>query len=514
MMSAEARRRLPRLVASVAIVLLMGACTTVGPDFEPPEAPVAPDWYQEERNGLTSTGTELVAWWEIFDDPKLNRLVEEAHRANNNLEIAAVRILESRAQLGIATGRQWPQAQTVVGSASYVSPSEAGGPAENFSDFSTGVSVSWEIDFWGRYQRGIESANASLLAAMAGYDDVLVLLTAQVAQTYATIRLTEEQLRIAHQNIEIQRRSYEMIEVLTRLGDTSALDLQQSLTLLLGTEATVPSLKASLQQTKNALSTLLGRPPGDLTQFLGEDGTLPVIPDDLVVGIPADLLRRRPDVRTAELNAMAQNALIGVATADLYPSFSLFGFLGLSAGGPGTALGDLFSGDSLNWNVGGSFIWPFFNYGRIRNNIRVQDARLQQALIVYRESVIQAAREVEDAMVGYVGAMEQDDILQRTVESAQRSNELSMLRYKEGFSDYQRVLDAQQSLFGQQSRYINNRGAAVLAVVDLYKALGGGWEIHGSTYDVSPETQEQMEQRTNWGEYFTNEADSEGGTSD
>ena len=235
MMSAEARRWPPRLVALVAIVLLMGACTTVGPDFEPPEAPVAPDWYQEERNGLTSTGTELVAWWEIFDDPKLNRLVEEAHRANNNLEIAAVRILESRAQLGIATGLQWPQAQTVVGSASYVSPSEAGGPAENFSDFSTGVSVSWEIDFWGRYQRGIEYANASLLAAMAGYDDVLVLLTSQVAQTYATIRLTEEQLGIAHQNIEIQRRSYEIVEVLTRLGDKSALDLQQSLTLLLGT---------------------------------------------------------------------------------------------------------------------------------------------------------------------------------------------------------------------------------------------------------------------------------------
>jgi len=513
-MSFEGHCRSLRLAASVAIALLLGACTTVGPDFEPPEAPVAPDWYQEERNGLTSTGTELVAWWEIFGDPRLNRLVEEAHRTNNNLEIAAVRILESRAQLGIATGLQWPQAQTVVGSASYVSPSEAGGPAENFSDFSTGVSVSWEIDFWGRYQRGIESANASLLAAMAGYDDVLVLLTAQVAQTYATIRLTEEQLRIAHQNIEIQRRSYEIIEVLTRLGDKSALDLQQALTLLLGTEATVPKLEASLQQTKNALSTLLGRPPGDLTEFLGEAGTLPVIPDDLVVGIPADLLRRRPDVRTAEFNAMAQNALVGVATADLYPSFSLFGFLGLSAGGPGTALGDLFSGDSLNWNVGGSFIWPFLNYGRIRNNIRVQDARLQQALIAYRESVIQAAREVEDAMTGYVGALEQDDILQRAVESAQRSNELSMLRYTEGFSDYQRVLDAQQSLFGQQSRYITNRGAAVLAVMDLYKALGGGWEIHEGTYNVSPETQEEMEQRTNWGDYFVNEVEEEGGTSD
>lgn len=501
-------------IAAVAIVLLLGACTTVGPDFEPPEAPAAPAWYQEERDGLTVTGPELVAWWEIFNDPELNRLVAEAHRANNNLEIAAVRILEARAQLGIATGLQWPQSQTVSGSAGYVSPSEAGGPAEGFSDYNIGVGISWEIDFWGRYQRGIESANAALLAAMADYDGALVLLTAQVAQTYVTIRLIEEQLRIAGQNIEIQRRSYEIVEVLARRGDKSALDLQQALTLLRGTEATVPGLEASLQQSKNALSTLLGRPPGDLTELLGGEGSLPATPDALVVGIPADLLRRRPDLRSAELNAMALNAQIGVATADLYPSFGLFGFLGFSSAGPGTGLDDLFSADSLNWNVGGSLIWPFLNYGRIRNNIRVQDARLQQALIAYREAAIQAAREVEDAMAGYLGAMEQHRILFEAVESARRSNDLSMLRYKEGLSDYQRVLDAQQALFGQQSRYISNRGAAVLAVVDLYKALGGGWEVHGGTYDVSPETREQMEQRTNWGDYFVNETGDEGGISD
>ena len=511
MTSFAACSRLPGPTVSVAMALALTACT-VGPDFETPEATVSPSWYQEEREGLTSTGTELVAWWEAFGDPKLNFLVEEAHRANNNLEIAAIRILESRAQLGIATGLRWPQAQTVGGSASYVSPSEASGPAEDFWSSDFGASVSWEIDFWGRYRRGIESADAALLATMASYDDVFVLLTAQVAQTYSTIRLTEEQLGIAYQNIEIQRRSYEIVEVLARRGEKSALDLQQAQTLLLGTEATVPGLEAALQQAKNALSTLLGRPPGDLTDFLGEEGTLPAIPNELVVGIPADLLRRRPDVRAAELDAMAQNAQVGVATADLYPSFGLFGFLGLAAGGPGIDPGDLFSGDSLNWNAGGAFVWPFLNYGRIRNNIRVQDARLQQALITYRETVIQAAREVEDAMSGYVGAIEQDVILAKAVQSAQRSNDLSMLRYREGFSDYQRVLDAQQSLFTQQSRYVTNRGAAVLAVVDLYKALGGGWEIHGDTYDVSPETQEEMEQRTNWGDYFVAEDNSEGGT--
>ena len=260
MSSLETSSRAAGLTASVVTVVLLTACT-VGPDFETPEATVSPSWYQEEREGLTSTGTEVVAWWEAFGDIQLNRLVEEAHRANNNLEIAAVRILESRAQLGIATGLRWPQSQTVGGTASYVSPSEASGPAEDFWSSDFGASVSWEIDFWGRYRRGIESANAALLATMASYDDVLVLLTAQVAQIYSTIRLTEEQLGIAYQNIEIQRRSYEIVEVLARRGEQSALDLQQAQTLLLGTEATVPGLEAALQQAKNALSTLLGRPP-------------------------------------------------------------------------------------------------------------------------------------------------------------------------------------------------------------------------------------------------------------
>jgi NodT family efflux transporter outer membrane factor (OMF) lipoprotein len=495
---------------SVLIQALLVGCT-VGPDFETPQTSLEPRWYQQERDGLTSTGAELVAWWEVFEDPKLNRLVEEAHRANNNLEIAAVRILESRAQLGIATGLRWPQSQVVAGDATYISPNKPTGSIGDFWNLNLGATVGWEIDFWGRYRRGIESADAALLATVASYDDLLVLLTAQVVQTYTTIRLTEEQLKIAYQNIEIQQRSYEIVEVLARHGDKSALDQQQAYTLLLGTEATVPKIEAALRRAKNALGTLLGRPPGDLAGFLGEDGELPRIPEELAVGIPADLLRRRPDVRVAELNAMAQNAQVGVATAALYPSFSLFGFLGLASGGPNTNLSDFFDGDSLTYSVGGSFIWPFLNYGRIRNNIRVQDARLQQALIAYRETVLQAAREVEDAMTSYVGAFEQDGILAKAVTSAQRSNELSMLRYREGFSDYQRVLNAQQSLFAQQSRYVDNRGAAVRAVVDLYKALGGGWEIHGGNYDVSSETQEQMEQRTNWGDYFKSEDDSEDG---
>lgn len=483
--------------AAILVLALLAACT-VGPDFKKPETSLTPGWYQEERDGLTSTGPELVSWWEAFGDPKLNRLVAEAHRANNNLEIAAVRILESRAQLGIATGLRWPQSQFADAGVDYSAPAGGSGSA----NVNVGATVAWEIDLWGRYRRGIESAEAALLATMASYDDVLVLLTAQVVQTYTTIRLTEQQIDIARENIKIQRRSYEIVDVLHRNGDKSALDLQQAYTLLMSTESTVPSLEAAVRQAENALSTLLGRQPGDLSEFLGDDGDLPPVPQELAIGIPADLLRRRPDVRAAELNAMSLNAQVGVATAALYPSFSLTGFLGLASGGPDRSLGDLFGADSLTYGVGGGFVWPFFNYGRIRNNIRVQDARLQQALIAYRETVLQAAREVEDAMAAYVGAIAQESMLAEAVTSAQRSNELSMLRYKEGFSDYQRVLDAQQSLFAQQGRWVENQGAAVRAVIDLYKALGGGWEYDDGRYEVSPATQEQMQQRTDWGKYF------------
>lgn len=503
-----------RFAASLCALLLCG-CTAVGPDFETPEAPVEPNWYRLERDELTPTEVDLVAWWRVFDDPALDNLVATAHRQNNNLEIAALRVLEARAQLGFATGARWPQTQAALGDATYVSPTESSAPASSYWSYGLGLNIAWEIDFWGRFQRGIESADAALMAAMARYDDALVLLTAQVVETYALIRITEEQIRIAQQNIEIQQRSYDIVDALYRFGERGALDLQQAETLLLGTQATVPGLEASLEQIKNAMSTLLGQPPGDIDDLLGGGG-LPEIPEQISVGIPADLLRRRPDVRAAEMDAMALNAQVGVATADLYPSFSLGGFLGLASGGPGgsNSPGDLFNSASLTYNAGASFVWPFLNYGRIRNNIRVQDARLEQALVAYRESVIQAAREVEDAISELFGAEEQSRILSEAVTSANRSNDLSMLRYQEGFSDYQRVLDSQQSLFAQQGRYVNSQGDAILAVVDLYKALGGGWESHAGAYEVSPETQEQMEQRTNWGEYFESEkteASSSGG---
>jgi len=504
------RRQSCRTVLVLASALL-SACTPVGPDFVRPETESNEQWSGSTQEEFLFAPQDAVEWWGILNDPVLDQLVVAARENNNNIRIAGLRVLEARAALGIALGNRYPQAQVIAGDATALGLSESNAnfsPAAdlNYTQYNLGVGASWELDFWGRFRRGIESADANLLASIASYDDALVLLTAQIADIYVVIRTTEEQLRIARENLVLQQRSYDIVEVLYRHGASNELDVQQAQTLLLSTRATIPSLEITLRQSHHALATLLGLPPADLSQALGGEGLIPEVPEQIMVGVPADMLRQRPDVRRAELQAMAQNAQVGIAKAGLYPSFSISGSLGLAAAGDTdttrtmeSGIGELFRSESVTYAVGPSFVWPFLNYGRIKNNVRVQDARLQQALVQYRESVIQAAREVEDAMVAFVGSQQQDAILIETVHSAKRSAELSMIRYQEGFADYQRVLDAQQALFGQQQRYVSNKGFAIRSLISVYKALGGGWQTAGDGF-VDEATQLEMEERTNWGD--------------
>lgn len=489
-----------RAFVFVLAAALLAGCAPVGPDFVKPELDAPADWSEPVTAGLDTQPNELVQWWKIFNDPVLDELVETARLKNNTLEIAGLAVLEARAQLGIATGLQYPQTQVAAGEALYVSPPDSTG-VDSAWQYGLGATAAWEIDFWGRFRRGIESADAAYLASIAAYDQALMLLTGTVVNTYATVRTLEEQLNIAHDNVEIQQRSYDIAKVLYNNGADSELDMQQALTLLLSTESTIPGLTIGLTKARNALSVLLGQAPGSVKVVLARGEGIPTAPENVAVGFPADMLRRRPDVRQAEMVAMSANALVGLAAADLYPSFSLTGSIGLAAGGPGDSnFGDLFDGDALTWSIGPSFVWPFLNYGRIKNNVRVQDARLQQALVNYREVVLQAAREAEDAMADVVGTRAQWGILEKTVASAKRSNELSTLRYKEGFSDYQRVLDAQQALFNQQQRHVTNQGDAVRSLVDLYTALGGGWETRGGLPQVQTKTIKVMQERTDWGD--------------
>ena len=489
------------LALGIAVTLILAGCTTVGPDFEKPEADIPEGWEQPAEAGLETSPHELVEWWRLFNDPVLDGLVDTALLHNNTLEIAGLRVLEAQAQLGIATGLKYPQAQAAAGDATYISPPDNSGVTSNYWAFGLGASTTWEIDLWGRFRRGIESADAAYMASIAAYDQARVVMTAAVVDLYTVIRGTEEQLRISHENVKIQQRSYDIARVLYENGNDSELDMQQANTLLLSTQASIPGLEISLAQAQNALSTLLNVAPGEVKSRMNQGSGLPAVPPNIAIGIPADMLRRRPDVRQAEYLAMAQNAQIGLAKADLYPSFSLTGSIGVSSNTLGDSdFGDLFSSDALAWSIGPSFVWPFLNYGRIKNNVRVQDARLQQALVNYREIVLQAAREAEDAMAGFIGTNKQDEILVKTVESAIRSNELSTLRYSEGFSDYERVLNSQQALFQQQQRYITNQGNIVRNVIALYKALGGGWENRDGLPYIDPETLEVMQGRTDWGD--------------
>lgn len=467
--------------------LVLAGCGAVGPTFEQPEVKIQPEWLSSELEHFDKDSVELAEWWRTFSDPVLDRLIATAYENNNSLKIAGLRVIESQARLGIARGNRYPQGQVAVGDATTIGTSKNSANSESrdlsFLQYNLGAALSWEIDFWGRFRRGIEAADAGLLATVADYDDLLIILTAQVADIYIVIRTTEEQLRLAKDSVNIQQHSYDIAEVLYRNGEDSELDAIQAETLLLSTQAVIPGLEIALAQAKIALSELLGVTPADVDKLLTGEPTMLAPPEQVRIGVPADLLRQRPDVRAAEMRARAQNAVVGVATANLYPSFSLVGSLGLSStentsssSSGESGIGELFTSDSFTYAAGASFVWPFLNYGRIRNNVEVEDARLQQALVAYQETVLQAAAETESALAAYAGTQQQDRILRAGVLAAERSAELSLIRYQEGFSDYQRVLNAQQSLFSQQQRYASTRGDVFRSLIAIYRSLGGGWQ--------------------------------------
>jgi len=481
------------LTCTVCVIsFLISACAMVGPDFETPEAPIADAYLQREDDAISGAPADTEDWWEVFEDPILDHLVRMAYDQNLSLRIAGLRVLEARAQLGIAAGSLYPQQQEINAEAAWATQEGPGA----FSAYSAGFDVAWELDFWGKFRRGIQSANANLLASIAGYDDVLVTLTAEVARSYILIRTLEERIHIAQQNVELQKRSLQMVEARFKFGAVTELDVQQAKTLLHSTEALVPQLLLSLNQTRHALAILLGLPPEDLSHILGDSGSLPTIPAQVAVGMPAELLRRRPDIRRAELQAAAQGARIGIARGEMLPSFSLFGTLGWS--GTNAANASL-ADPAFSAAAGPAFKWPIFNYGRLRNRVRVGDARFEQAMTGYQNSVLNAAREVEDAMTGFFRSAQEADALKNSVDAAKRSTEISMLQYKEGLADYTRVLDSTRSLAAQWDRYTQTRGDIAINLIGLYKALGGGWELSRGKDFVPIDVREKMEQRTNWG---------------
>jgi NodT family efflux transporter outer membrane factor (OMF) lipoprotein len=494
------------VVLLVSLLLAFTGCT-VGPDFKRPKATVSETWLETGDRRVSTDSTTYLAWWTAFNDPALNELVERAYQENLSVRQAGVRVLQARAQLGIAVGEFFPQTQQAVGSVQYLRPSDrsvVGGVAEsgslNYWQSQLGVQTSWELDFWGRIRRGIESSEASLLSSLADYDNTLVTLTADVANNYIAIRTAEERIRIARDNADAQQQILGITETRFRFGTVTQLDVEQARTQLLNTLASIPPLETQRRQGQDALSVLLGMPPNDLREFLDRSAGIPASPPQVIVGIPTDLLRRRPDIRSAELRAVAQSAQIGVAKADLFPAFTLVGSLVFLSTDVGTfRLSDMFRWGSRSIQAGPSVQWNILNYGQITNNVRVQDASFQQLLLAYQNTVLSAQQDVEDNLVAFLRAQDRADLLARSVTSAKAALDIAVLQYREGITDFTTVLTAQQTLLSQQDSLASTLGTISTSLIGVYRALGGGWEIREGEDLVPPAIKAEMQRRTNWG---------------
>lgn len=492
--------------------LMLSACV-VGPRYARPETPLNDNWSAKAEPHVVTQAAPDEAWWKEFKDPALDQLVELAYHQNLPLQVAGLRIMESRAELGIAIGQQYPQVQEAFASATAVGLTQR--MAENlridrsFWDNQVSFDASWEADFWHKFAHNVQAYTASHLATVADYDNAIVSLTAEVARTYAVIRTFEVLVEQARTNAGLQEEGLRIADARLRHGATSELDVAQATTLLETTRTSIPRLQSGLQQAQNALSTLLGQPSGSIQAVVAGSKGIPTAAADVAVSVPAELLRRRPDVRNAEFLAIAQCARIGVAKADLYPRFVLFGEIGtqgFSGAIPqaGQAdFGQIFGAGSFFYSFGPRLIWPILDYGRTKNNVRVQDARFQQTLVTYYNTVLKAAQEVEDALVGYLKSQEALVSAQKAVDAALRSVDLAMVQYREGAVDYQRVLDAQRVLLQVENELVQTKSSIATDRIALYKALGGGWELRKGQPVVPQSMQTQMQERTDWGDVLS-----------
>jgi NodT family efflux transporter outer membrane factor (OMF) lipoprotein len=479
----------------------LAACTTVGPEFAKPETQASAQWSAADEALLDKAKAVDGAWWRSFNDPILNQLIEMAWQQNLSLRAAGLRIAESRAQLALAVGQQYPQVQALFGQATAVGLSREAPNTSNFdrnyTEFQAGFDMTWEIDFWGRYKNLARSEEARLVTSMADYDTALVTLSAEVARSYALIRTYEALIALAQRNVRLQEEGFRIADVRYRNGATSNLDVQQARTLLESTRVSIPRYQLSLSLTQNALSTLIGQPVGQVQALLGTSARIPVAPASVGISMPAELLRRRPDIRGAEYAALAQSARVGLATADLYPRISISGTIGYLSTGGGLDINSGF------YSIGPRIYLPILNYDRTKNSIRVEDARLQQSLVNYEAVVLRAQQEAEDGVTGYVRSHQIAAFAQNSAASALRSSELAFIQYREGAVDFQRVLDSMRALLQEETTLTQAQSDIATNLISLYKALGGGWEPHQNQPSIPEKTRIEMEKRTNWGDLLS-----------
>jgi NodT family efflux transporter outer membrane factor (OMF) lipoprotein len=479
-------------MSTALAVALLAACATVGPDYEQPAVEMPDSWYVAAVDGLDHGQADLQTWWRVFDDPMLDELVLRSAGGNLDLRGAMWRVEEARALRGVVAGAQKPRVD-FSGDAARSQPSDNGALGELSPDgleagnlFSAGFGAIWEIDVFGRIRRQVEAADATTQATVESYRDVLVSLYAETALAYVTVRTSQERLRIAHANVKGQENTLKLTEDRFAAGLVSALDVAQAESNLANTYSLIPVLEGDLDRAMNRLAVLLGEQPGALHAELSTEVPIPTEPNEVATGLPVELLRQRPDVRLAERELAAQTARVGVATADLYPTFGLSGFLGVES----TSGGDLLDGDSVTWSVGLPIRWNIFAGGRIRSQIRAEEARTQQLLANYEQTVLAALEESENAMVAYEKEVQRRERLRQSVDATQRSLDLVLTQYTAGLTDFQNVLDTQRSLLTREDELAVAEGVVISNLVRLYRALGGGWDPD-APQPIAPEDEKE-----------------------
>lgn len=468
---------IPQLVGCTSFTQYVQNGFKVGPNYGRPPAPVEQDWIDASDKRLLEDDTDIDKWWTVFNDPVLNGLVENAYRQNLTLREAGFRVLQARAQVGIAVGEFFPQEQASTGGFSNNGLSvnvanRQATPDRWYGQWDYGFGLGWELDFWGRYRRAIEAADATLDASVEDYDDVLVTLLADVGTNYVEYRTLEKRLELARASVELFTTMLEVPKARYQADESNrvAYDLAQA--NLAQAQALVASLEISQRQAENRLCILLGMTPRDLEAELGK-APIPVAPAEVAIGIPADLLRRRPDVRRAEREAAAQSAEIGIAESEFYPHISLVGTLGWSA----QDLDDLFVKESFRGTAGPSFRWNILNYCRLRNNVRYQEALFQQLVTTYQQTVLSAAAEVENALVAFLKSQERVKALDASAAAWRDGTNLLETQYRGQMIDYMPVGYFAQNLLEQQDQAAQAQGDVALALVEIYRALGGGWQV-------------------------------------
>jgi NodT family efflux transporter outer membrane factor (OMF) lipoprotein len=472
--------------AGVAVLALLTAGCTVGPDYRRSDTPVPAMWSEARYDGIDTRPADLARWWEEFNDPALTRLVLRAAGSNLDLRLAEGRIREARALRRVAESGAWPSVD-VSGtysrsrtSENAIAPSSQGSGdspffrgSNNGQDlFRSGFDSSWEIDVFGGVRRSVESADATVEASIEDRRDILVTLLGDIATNYIDLRGFQRRLAVAQNNLTAQQESLEITRVRFQAGLANYLQVSQAEAQVNTTAAEIPALEALSKQAAHRLDVLLGIQPGVLSAELSTDAPIPALPPQAHVGLPSELLRRRPDIRRAERQLAAANAEVGVATADLYPKFSLSGVFGVTS----ISASDWFSAPSRFWSIGPTIRWPVFDAGRIRANIEVRNARQEQALTQYEKTVLTAFEDVENALVSYAKEQLRYRSLMDAVVANRRALALADELYKNGLVDFLNVLDSQRSLYAAEDDLTRSEATMATNLVALYKALGGGWE--------------------------------------